>query len=260
MIILLSPAKSLDFAAEFNCQYFTFLYFEKEIKKLIAEMKKFSISDLEKLMKISPKLAELNFARFQNFSAVFNQTNSRQALLAFDGDVYDGIDKKNFDAKDFEFAQNHLRILSGLYGLLKPLDLIQPYRLEMGADFKNFPIAQNLKVKNLYEFWGDKISNYLDEEAKTLGEKHIINLASEEYFSVLNPQKISAKIINIIFKERKNGVLKIIGINAKKARGLMTNFVIKNKISDVQKLKNFSQENYQFAANLSDELNWVFTR
>jgi uncharacterized protein len=252
MLILLSPAKSLDFESKFNCKNHSIPYFSKETQKLAIELKKFSASDLEKLMGISKKLAELNFLRFQNFVEKFDLKNSRQAILAFDGDVYAGIEKEKFSEKDFDFAQNHIRILSGFYGILKPLDLIQPYRLEMGTDFKKFKFL----TKNLYEFWGDKISQELEKS----GEQEIINLASEEYFSAINPKKISKKIINIIFKERKNGVLKIVGINAKKARGLMTNFAIKNKIIDSQKLKNFSEENYRFEKNLSDEKNWVFTR
>lgn len=247
MLILLSPAKSLDFDTSFACKNYTLPCFTKEIETLSSELKKLSVSDLEKLMGISKKLAELNFERFQNFEKKFDLKNSRQALLAFDGDVYAGIEKEKFSEKDFDFAQNHIRILSGLYGILKPLDLIQPYRLEMGTKLKNF---------TLYNFWGDKISQELEKSA----EKNIINLASEEYFSSVNPKKISHNIINIIFKEKKSGVLKIVGINAKKARGLMTNFVIKNKIIDPEKLKNFSEENYRFEKNLSDEKNWVFAR
>lgn len=243
MIILLSPAKSLDFESSFNCKKHSQPRFESETKKLALLMKKYSVSDLEKLMVISKKLAELNFERFKNFE----KNQSRQALLAFDGDVYAGIEKEKFSEKDFDFAQNHVRILSGFYGLLRPLDLIKPYRLEMGT---------KLKTQSLYEFWGDKISDELEKSE----EKTLVNLASEEYFGAVNPKKISKKIVNIIFKENKNGIYKIIGINAKKARGLMTNFVIKNKIDDVEKLKKFSEEEYRFEKTLSGELNWVFVR
>jgi cytoplasmic iron level regulating protein YaaA (DUF328/UPF0246 family) len=255
MIILLSPAKSLDYDSKLVCKNYTIPHFVSEIEKLIFTLKKLTISDLEKLMTISKKLAELNFERFQNFEKNFNQKNSRQALLAFDGDVYAGIDKHNFSQNDFDFSQNHLRILSGLYGVLKPLDLIQPYRLEMGCDLKKLPMA-----KNLYQFWGDKISNHLNEESKTLSARYIINLASEEYFSVINTKIITSKIINIAFKEKKADVLKVVGINAKKARGLMTNFTIKNKITNPLDLKNFSEQNYTFQKNLSDESNFVFVR
>lgn len=251
MIIVISPAKSLDFDTQFNCKNSTIPQFIKEAEKLVLELKKFSTADLEKLMSISKKLAELNFERFQNFS-----TNpARQALLAFDGDVYEGIDKKNYDKLDFAFAQSQLRILSGLYGLLRPLDMIHPYRLEMGTDFKNFK-KFNFPSKNLYDFWGDKIAL----EIEKLGTKFLINLASEEYFSAIEKKKISAQIINIIFKEKKDGALKIIGINAKKARGLMVDFAIKNRITDPEKLKKFSTEKYRFDPKLSNEKNWVFVR
>lgn len=256
MLILLSPAKSLDYESSFICKNYTTPHFAKETEKLILELKKFSVSDLEKLMGISQKLAELNFSRFQNFEKKFDLKNSRQSLLAFDGDVYDGFDKKNLSEKDFKFTQNHLRILSGLYGILKPLDLMQPYRLEMGTNFRNLKFP----AKNLYQFWGDKISDYLDEEVKALGSKQIINLASEEYFAAINPKKISAKIINVAFKEKKGEVLKIVGINAKKARGLMANFVIKDKITEAKDLKGFGEGGYSFAKSLSNDLNWVFTR
>ncbi len=256
MLILLSPAKSLKYDAPLSCKNFTLPHFAKETKKLALELKKFSVSDLEKLMGISKKLAELNCERFKNFSDKFNFENSKQALLAFDGDVFKPIEKEKFSAADFEFAQKNLRILSGFYGLLRPLDLMQPYRLEMGTDFKKTVFEKDLSVKNLYQFWGDKISKQLDLE----GSKYIINLASEEYFSAVNPEKISAKIINIIFKENKNGVYKIIGINAKKARGLMTNFIVKNKISDPKELKNFKIEKYHFAKEMSDEFNFTFIR
>ena len=250
MLILLSPAKSLDFDSEFTLKNHSLPIFTKEIEKLVFELKKVKISELEKVFGISKKLAELNFQRFQNFSKKFDLKNSRPALLAFDGDVYTGIDKKNFNQKDFDFAQKHLRILSGLYGLLRPLDLIQPYRLEMGTDFKKF----TPEIKNLYEFWKDKIS----QELNLLKKNHIINLASEEYFSVVNSKKIKAKIINVVFKEKKAGKLKIIGINAKKARGLMTNFVIKHKITNPEKLQAFSEANYKFNSTLSNKENFVF--
>ena len=256
MFILLSPAKSLDYESAISHENFTIPHFEKETQKLAKTLKKFSISDLEKLMGISTKLAELNFSRFQNFAPKFDLKNSKQALLVFDGDVYRPIGKEEFSAKDFDFVQKNLRILSGFYGLLRPLDLIQPYRLEMGTDFKK----TSAEIKNLYEFWGDKISEQLDEECKKLGAKRIINLASEEYFSAINEKKISAKIINIIIKENKNSVYKIVGINAKMARGLMTNFIVKNKIYDPQDLKKFEIENYRFEKTMSDESNFTFIR
>ncbi len=240
-MILISPAKSLDFETDFNCKISSVARFEKEAQKLSEELKKFSALDLEKSMNISPKLAELNFERWKDFK----KNPARQALLAFNGDVYVGIEKEKFNKEEFDFAQNHLRILSGLYGILRPMDLIKAYRLEMG-----------FSGKNLYEFWSEKISNELEEN----DTKYLINLASEEYFSVINKSKITKTIINISFKEKKSGALKIIGINAKKARGLMTNFAIRNHITNPEQLKNFSQENYKFDEKISDKNNWVFTR
>lgn len=256
MLILLSPAKSLNYEQAVLHRNFTLPHFAKETKKLAQEMKKFSVADLEKLMGISKKLAQLNRERFENFSSKFDFKNSKQALLAFDGDVYKPIAIEKFSAADFEFAQKHLRILSGFYGLLRPLDLMQPYRLEMGTDFKNTVFEKDLGVKNLYQFWGDKISQHIED----IGARYVINLASEEYFAAVHPKKISAKIINIVFKENKNGAYKIIGIHSKKARGLMANFIVKNKISAPQELKKFKIEKYSFAPDLSDETNFVFIR
>jgi len=252
MLILISPAKSLDFESEFHIKNYSLPIFNKEIERLVTDLKKMSVSDLEKIFAVSKKLAELNFERFQKFSKTFTLKNSRPALIAFDGDVYGGIDKKNYTKKDFDFAQNHLRILSGLYGLLRPLDLIQPYRLEMGVDFKKI----NPEIKNLYQFWEDKIV----DELANIDCKQIINLASEEYFGAINPKKIKAKIINIIFKEKKLGKLKIVGINAKKARGLMVNFIVKNKITNSKDLKAFKESNYFFDSKLSNEENFIFIR
>jgi len=240
-MILISPAKSLDFESKFNCAISSQPQFEKDAQKLADEMKNYSSKDLAESMNISPKLSELNFERWKNFK----KNESRQALLAFDGDVYAGIEKEKYGKKDFEFAQEHLRILSGLYGILRPLDLIKPYRLEMG-----------FCGKNLYEFWNKKIADELQKS----DAQCLINLASEEYFGAVDRKKITKPIINIFFKEKKNGALKIIGINAKKARGLMTNFAIKNKITEAQKLKKFAQEKYEFDEKLSDKNNWVFVR
>lgn len=248
MLIALSPAKSLDFETNFMLSNKSSPIFLKDTQKLVAELKKFSIEDLKGLMSISENLAKLNFARFQSF----NHTKKRQAILAFDGDVYDGIDKKNYDLEDFNFAQNHLIILSGLYGFLRPLDEISPYRLEMGTDFKKTSFIS----KNLYEFWGDKITLEINKTKS----QYLINLASNEYFQSINRKICNKKIIDIIFKEKKGGVYKIIGINAKRARGLMTNFIIKNKILNPNDLKDFKLEKYQFSSQFSDSNQLVFIR
>jgi cytoplasmic iron level regulating protein YaaA (DUF328/UPF0246 family) len=248
MLIVLSPAKSLDFTTNFKCSIATKPIFPNETSLLVNNLKKLTIENLQDLMSISKKLGELNYQRFQDFQ----KTLERQAILAFDGDVYDGIDKKNYHEKDFDFAQKHLVILSGLYGLLRPLDSIKPYRLEMGTNFKDIKFF----IKNLYEFWEDKIAQEINQNPA----KIIVNLASQEYFSAINSKKINKKIIEINFQEKKNGVLKTIGINSKKARGLITNFAIKNKISNPQNLQEFNEENYRFNPSLSSNEKWFFIR
>ena len=248
MLIVLSPAKSLDFSTNFKCTTTTKPIFQNETSLLIDNLKKLTIDNLQELMSISEKLGELNYQRFHNFK----KNPERQALLAFDGDVYDGIDKKNYDEKDFNFAQKHVVILSGLYGILRPLDSIKPYRLEMGTNFKDIKFF----IKNLYEFWEDKIAQEMNKNPA----KIIVNLASQEYFSAINSSQINKKIIEIVFQEKKNGILKTIGINSKKARGLITNFVIKNKISDPLNLQEFCEENYRFNPTISSNDKWFFTR
>lgn len=254
MIILLSPAKSLNFDIAVSAQNLTCPAFVEDTKIILAELKKLTPKEISQLMKISDKLAQLNYQRFCDFQFPLTNKNSKPALFVFDGDVYDAFDVENYLECDFEFAQKHLRILSGLYGILRPLDLMQAYRLEMSTNFKV------KKSKNLYEFWQEKITNYLNDELKNHREKIILNLASDEYFSAINKTKINAKIINIIFKEKKDDEYKIIGLFAKKARGLMADYIIKNKIDDLAKIKEFSSNYYKFQPKLSDELNWCFCR
>ena len=248
MLIVLSPAKTLDFSSDFKCTTTTKPIFQNETSQLVDHLKKITVDNLQELMSISKKLGELNYQRFHDFQ----KNPERQAFLAFDGDVYDGIDKKNYHEKDFDFAQKHVVILSGLYGILRPLDSIKPYRLEMGTNFKDIKFF----IKNLYEFWEDKIAQEINKNPA----KIIVNLASQEYFSAINSNKINKKIIEITFQEKKNGVLKTIGINSKKARGLITNFAIKNKISDPLNLQEFCQEKYQFNQSISSNDKWFFTR
>ncbi len=214
-------------------------------------MKKKSAPELKSLMGISENLATLNEERFKTFQKEFNFENSKQALLAFKGDVYTKIDVDNYSDEDFEFAQEHLRILSGLYGLLKPLDLIQPYRLEMGTK------VENKKGKNLYEYWDKKIARAINKVAE--GEP-IVNLASQEYFKAVDKKTLKSDVINIHFKEHKDGSYKVIGFFAKQARGLMTNFAIKNKINDPAQLKTFNEERYEYSNQLSTYSDWVFVR
>lgn len=254
MLFLLSPAKSLNFDVDVNSLKSTIPSFLSDSQNLITILKKMSVADIAQLMKISDKLARLNHQRFQEFSTPFTAKNSKPALFVFDGDVYGEMDIKNYTKQELDFAQGHLRILSGLYGVLCPLDLMQAYRLEMGA------ILENARGKNLYEFWQEKITNYLNEELAKSEDEILLNLASEEYFGAVDSKKIKGRIINIIFKERKNDSYKIIGIFAKKARGLMANFIIKNKIEVAEELKQFKVSGYKFHPKFSDENNWCFCR
>ena len=253
MIIVISTSKTLDFSAN---QFRTYTQPRqlKQSQELIDTVKQLSSEDLAYLMKISPKLSKLNWQRYQNFRQPFTLKNAKQALLAFKGDVYGGIDTDNYSADDFAFAQQHLRILSGLYGALKPLDLIQPYRLEMGTRL------QNKTGKNLYEFWNTQVSKLLNQDFIKDSPAVLINLASTEYFKVIKTQALNAEILTVSFKENKAGVYKTIGIYAKRARGLMTDFIIKNKLTETEQIKAFNHENYGFNQSLSSEKEWVFIR
>jgi len=250
MIVLISPAKTLDYSPT-NVTTKTQPEFKKEIGELVEIMKKKSRNSVQELMDISENLAELNVARYHQFSDVFNEDNAKQALLAFKGDVYTHIDVASFSAEDFSFAQDHLRILSGLYGLLRPLDMIQPYRLEMGIKLKN------KKAKDLYGFWGSKISKAINELAEG---QSIINLASNEYFKVVKKKDLESTLVSPVFKEYKNGAYKNIGIFSKQARGLMTDFIIKNKVENPEMLKTFNEGKYEYSENKSSTDEWVFIR
>ena len=249
MLAVISPSKTQDFSSS-NVDVFTKTRQIEQSQILIDLLKTKTQSEIASLMSISDKLSKLNFDRFQTFSTPFTLTNAKQALLAFKGDVYNGIDAPNLSSQDLDFAQSCVRMLSGLYGVIRPLDLIQPYRLEMGTRLEND------KGKNLYEFWGDQISQILNEDESNV----IINLASNEYFKGIDKKSLNAKIINIAFKELKGDTYKIIGIYAKRARGLMVNYMIKNRITKSDDLKNFNVEDYKFRQDMSDELTWVFTR
>nr|MBI1229808.1 peroxide stress protein YaaA [Cytophagales bacterium] len=250
MITLISPSKTLDLSDSTFPRH-SQPDFGSEIKGLVKIMKKKSPKDIRELMGVSENLAVLNHTRYQQFEDAFTLANAKQALLAFKGDVYTRIDVDEFTDEDFQFAQKHLRILSGLYGLLKPLDLIQPYRLEMGIRLKNG------KSKDLYGYWGSKIAKAIND-AKD--DEYIVNLASQEYFKAVDQTKLKGRIIHPTFKEYKDGAYKIIGIFAKQARGMMTNEIIKNRINDPENLKTFNKEGYEFADTLSSENEWVFVR
>jgi uncharacterized protein len=249
MITLISPAKTLDLSTT-DLNLHSQPEFKTNTMELVAIMKKKSSSELMKLMDISENLAQLNRERFLNFKKTFEPGNSKQALLAFKGDVYTKMDVENYSEEDFEFAQNHLRILSGLYGLLKPLDLIQPYRLEMGIRL------ENKRGKNLYEFWGLRIAKAINEIAQ--GDP-VINLASQEYFKAVDVEKLSSKVITPVFKEFKNGKYQVIGLFAKQARGLMTDYIIKNRINNPEELKVFNLGKYEFKEENANR-EWVFVR
>jgi cytoplasmic iron level regulating protein YaaA (DUF328/UPF0246 family) len=253
MLLLISPAKSLDFTpAEFSTHSMPRLLADSDA--LIKNLKQKTSADLQKLMKVSENIASLNVERFNGFSTPFSLDNSKQALLAFQGDVYKGMETDTFSEDDLAFAQQHLRILSGLYGLLKPLDLIQPYRLEMGTKLVN------KKGKNLYEFWDTKITELVNEDLKAQGDNIVINLASVEYFKSVKPKNLKADLYNIEFKEDKNGQYKIVAFFAKKARGMMSNFIIKNRLTQPEELKAFDMDGYYFNSDLSSEKEFVFTR
>lgn len=253
-MILLSPAKTLDFESQSKTSVCTQPEFLGFSKKLICGLAKLSSQEVADLMNISPKLAELNSARFQDWKLKHNIQNSKQALLAFKGDVYEGLRAWEFSKTDFSHAQKHLRVLSGLYGLLKPLDLIQPYRLEMGT------LYPNPSGKDLYAFWGDFIAKDINKDLKKNKLKFVFNLASQEYFKAAKASKIQGKIISPSFLDEKNGKYKIISFFAKKARGYMANYLIINKITDPEGLTNFKENGYQYSKSDSTPEKPVFTR
>lgn len=254
MLLLISPAKTLDFETKSKTKLYTEPGFLNDSKHLIKDLKKLSSVELTELMSISDTLADLNRQRFNNWKPPFTQDNAKQALLAFKGDVYTGLDAESFKTNDFKFAQKHLRILSGLYGILRPLDLIQPYRLEMGTKFAN------ARGQNLYGFWDKKITESLNNDLQTLKSENVVNLASNEYFKVVKPGLLQAEIITPVFKDYKNGDFKVISFFAKKARGLMSAYAIKNRITDPKDLRTFDLEGYSYSQKLSTETDYIFTR
>lgn len=254
MLIVISPAKTLDYETPPKTKVFTTPDYLDQSQGLINRLRNFSSLDISDLMKVSAKIADLNFDRYEAWKKPFTQKNAKQAVLAFKGDVYTGLNAETFKADDFKFAQNHLRVLSGLYGLLRPLDLMQPYRLEMGTKLKTD------EGKNLYEFWGSDITEGLNKQLKKIKSDILINLASNEYFKAVKPKELNAEIITPAFKEFKNGEYKMIGIYAKKARGLLSRYIIQNKLSDPEDLKSFNEEGYRYNKTLSKGNNWVFTR
>lgn len=253
MLMVISPAKTLDYAGR-DYANFTVPAQLEQTQQLAQQLSAYTPSQLSALMKISDKLAQLNQQRYQNFQTPFTPANAKQALLVFKGDVYKGMNVETYDDEDLSFAQAHLRILSGLYGILRPLDLIQPYRLEMGTKLAT------AKGKNLYEFWGEQISTIINAELADQPAPYLVNLASNEYFKSVDRKTLKARILNIAFKENKAGVYKVIAIHAKRARGLMVDFVVRNRIQNIEALKGFDTEGYTFRESLSEADNWVFCR
>ena len=253
MIIVISPAKNLDFDSKYDFEV-TKPRLLKFTHELISKLKNKSIQDIEKLMSISTSLATLNAQRFHNFSTNPSLEQTQHAIFAFNGDVYQGLQAPSFDAQKMEFAQKHLRILSGLYGILRPLDMIQPYRLEMGTQlaFDDY--------KTLYDFWDTKIMNLLLEDLESQNDNTIINLASFEYFKSVNKKEFTANIIDIEFKDFKNDQYKIISFYAKKARGLMSKYIIDNSLSDPDDLKGFDYEGYYYDPVASSAQKIAFKR
>ncbi|MGB3766550.1 MAG: peroxide stress protein YaaA [Phormidesmis sp.] len=253
MLMLISPAKTLDYTGA-DYARFTLPAVLDRSEVLAKQLSGYDAAELSVLMKISDKLADLNYQRYQEFQVPFTLDNAKQALLAFKGDVYKGMTVDSYTDEDLAFAQDHLRILSGLYGVLRPLDLMQPYRLEMGTKLSNE------KGKNLYEFWGTQISELLNAGLQSHDDPCIVNLASNEYFKSVDRETLKARVLNIDFKENKDGDYKIVAIYAKRARGLMADFVIRNRIERVEALQGFDAEGYTFRESLSAADHWIFCR
>lgn len=254
MLIVISPAKSLDFESPSSAKEFTTPELLEDAEKLMGRLKKMSPKQLSKLMGISANLGELNFQRNQDWHLPFTPENAKQAVLAFSGDVYQGLQANSLSEKKLRLAQNKLRILSGLYGVLKPLDLIQPHRLEMGTELKHY------RSKNLYEFWNPAITKEIRKALDESGSNVLVNLASKEYFKSIDTKKLKAEIITPEFKDLKNGSYKMISFFAKKARGLMTRFILENEIENPEDLQAFDSEGYIFNPRLSKPGRPVFTR
>jgi len=254
MLIVISPAKSLDFKTPAPTNHFTIPSMLGESEKLVARLRKMKPKQLSELMGISANLGQLNYERYQTWHQPFTPENAKQAVLAFNGDVYQGLDANTLSEEQLLKLQNKLRILSGLYGVLRPLDLMQPYRLEMGTKLKY------QRADDLYAFWKKKITPAIQDAIAESGSKVLINLASNEYYKSLEPKKLGAEIVTPQFKEGKNGQYKMISFFAKKARGLMTRFIIENNIEKGEELQAFDLEGYVFNPRLSKPGKPLFTR
>ncbi|MTI10884.1 peroxide stress protein YaaA [Curvivirga aplysinae] len=254
MLALVSPAKKLNMDENVPFDTHSQPDFLSDSRKLVKQAKTLSANDLSRMMKISASLAELNVARFKDFKTPFNLGNAKQAVLAFAGDTYVGLDASNLSEDDLVYAQDHLRILSGLYGMLRPLDLMQAYRLEMGTRF------QNERGNDLYAFWGDKLSKEINKITADHSDPTVINCASNEYFKSVDLKALKVNVITPVFKEIKDGQAKMLGMFAKRARGMMARYIIENKIETADGLRDFNSGGYEYRPDLSDDKNWVYTR
>jgi len=258
MIIVLSPAKSLDYKTPSHVAHYTLPDFIDEAARLIDGLRQLSPQEIASLMHLSDPLARLNFQRYADWSRDFSMDNAKQAMLAFNGDVYEGFGAKTLSAADLDYAQRHVRILSGLYGVLRPLDLMQPYRLEMGTRFAN------ARGKDLYAFWGDRITQAVNELFRRGGRKGasrvLVNGASSEYFSAVKPEKLDVPIVTPVFEDWKEGRYRIISFYAKRARGLIARYIVENRIDEPGALKDFDAEGYVFERAASDDATYVFRR
>ncbi len=254
MLIVVSPAKTLDYESELPTGKFSLPELTEHSQQLIEVCRQLSPLDIASLMKVSDKIAGLNAARFEQWRPKFDLDNSRQAIFAFKGDVYTGLDAATLGEETLEYAQSHLRMLSGLYGVLKPLDLMQPYRLEMGTKLAN------PRGSNLYQFWGDIITDKINLALNKQGDNILINLASNEYFKAVKPKAVDGTIVTPIFKDEKNSQFKVISFYAKKARGMMARYILQNRISTIDGLKDFDSAGYFFVADESSATELVFKR
>ena len=254
MLAILSPAKTLDYQTPLTTNKSTQPDFNTESKELIATLRKFVPAEIGSLMKISDKLAELNHRRYAEWQNQASEDNARPALFAFKGDVYLGLDAQTLGARDINFAQKHLRVLSGLHGLLRPLDLIQPYRLEMGTRLAT------RRGSNLYQFWGNKVTDNINKALAQQSRKVLLNLASNEYYQVIQAERIEGQILNINFKELRDGKYRFVSFAAKRARGLMARYMIDNRITRPAQLRQFDVDRYAFNEALSSDNEWIFSR
>ena len=254
MLITLSPSKGQDFDTPTPSDIYSVPDQLKDSQILINKAKKLDIKDVGALMGVSENISILNVERFNTWQLPFTPENAKPALFAFKGDVYSGIQKEKYSDEDLNYAQDHLRILSGLYGALRPMDLIQPYRLEMKTKLKN------PRGDNLYQFWDERITDKLNETLDIQKEKVLVNLASNEYFKSVKPKKLDGRLLNISFKETKDGKTRVIAIFAKRARGMMTDFILRNRIESSEDIKDFGAGGYRFSDQQSTENNWVFER